>query len=89
MNEKCRVSSGKGQEKTHYDCQLAPVPIKCGAGQASTAMKGETQPGAKVLMEEVLPRENMLRVLRRVRSNKGAPGVMDQLLSAVHREDYF
>jgi RNA-directed DNA polymerase len=43
--------------------------------QASTAEKEETQPGAKVLMEEVLRRENMLRALRRVRSNKGAPGV--------------
>ena len=39
--------------------------------QASTAVKEETQPGAKVLMEEVLRRENMLRALRRVRSNKG------------------
>jgi RNA-directed DNA polymerase len=28
-----------------------------------------------MLMEEVLRRENMLRALRRVRSNKGAPGV--------------
>src|SRR5512139_3167972 len=43
--------------------------------QASTAVKEKTQPGAKVLMEEVLRRENMLRALRRVRSNKGAPGV--------------
>jgi RNA-directed DNA polymerase len=43
--------------------------------QASTVEKEGTQPGAKVLMEEVLRRENMLRALRRVRSNKGAPGV--------------
>ena len=43
--------------------------------QTSTVEKGETQPGAKVLMEEVLRRENMLRALRRVRSNKGAPGI--------------
>ncbi len=43
--------------------------------QAYTAEKEETQSGAVVLMEEVLRRENMLRALRRVRSNKGAPGV--------------
>jgi RNA-directed DNA polymerase len=43
--------------------------------QASTVVKEETQPGAKVLMEEVLRRENMLRAPRRVRSNKRAPGV--------------
>jgi RNA-directed DNA polymerase len=43
--------------------------------QASTAEKEETQLGASVLLEEVLRRENMLRALRRVRSNKGAPGV--------------
>jgi len=43
--------------------------------QTSTAEKEETQSGAKVLMEEVLRHENMLRALRRVRSNKGAPGV--------------
>jgi retron-type reverse transcriptase len=48
---------------------------KEGERQASTAVKEKTQPGAKVLMEEVLRRENMLRALRRVRSNKGAPGV--------------
>src|SRR5512139_1926275 len=42
--------------------------------QASTVEKEETQAGAKVLMEEVLRRENMLRALRRVRSNKGGTG---------------
>jgi RNA-directed DNA polymerase len=43
--------------------------------QASTAVKEETQPGARMLLEEVLRRENMLSALRRVRSNKGAPGI--------------
>jgi len=43
--------------------------------QASTTEKEETQPEAMMLMGEVLRRENMLRALRRVRSNKGAPGV--------------
>jgi RNA-directed DNA polymerase len=43
--------------------------------QASTAVKGKTQPEAERLLEEVLRRENMLSALRRVRSNKGAPGI--------------
>ena len=43
--------------------------------QASTAVKEKTQPGARMLLEEVLRRENMLSALRRVRSNKGAPGI--------------
>ena len=43
--------------------------------QASTAVKEKTQPEAERLLEEVLRRENMLSALRRVRSNKGAPGI--------------
>ncbi len=43
--------------------------------QASTAVKEKTQPEAGKLLEEMLRRENMLNALRRVRSNKGAPGI--------------
>ena len=43
--------------------------------QATTAVKEKTQPEAEMLLEEVLRRENMLRALRRVRANKGAPGM--------------
>ena len=43
--------------------------------QASTAVEGKTQPGTEMLLEEVLRRENMLNALRRVCSNKGAPGM--------------
>ena len=43
--------------------------------QTSTAVKEKTQPEAEMLLEEVLRRENMLSALRRVRSNKGAPGM--------------
>ena len=43
--------------------------------QTSTAVKEKTQPEAMRLLEEVLRRENMLNALRRVRSNKGAPGI--------------
>jgi RNA-directed DNA polymerase len=43
--------------------------------QASTAATEKTQPEALKLMEEVLRRENLIKALRRVRPNKGAPGV--------------
>src|SRR5512139_3705304 len=43
--------------------------------QTSTAVKEKTQPETERLLEEVLRRENMLSALRRVRSNKGAPGI--------------
>jgi RNA-directed DNA polymerase len=43
--------------------------------QTSTVVKEKTQPEAMMLMEEVLRRENLIRALKRVRSNKGAPGI--------------
>ena len=57
-----RVAGGTGQKKERER-------------QASTAVKEKTQPEAERLLEEVLRRENMLSALRRVRSNKGAPGI--------------
>jgi RNA-directed DNA polymerase len=43
--------------------------------QAFTVVKEKTQPEAERVLEEVLRRENMVSALRRVRSNKGAPGM--------------
>jgi RNA-directed DNA polymerase len=43
--------------------------------QASTAVMGKTRPEGMGLLEEVLRRENLLSAFRRVRSNKGAPGI--------------
>ncbi len=57
-----KVAGGAGERKE-------------GERQASTAVKEKTQPGAMGLLEEVLRRENMLSAFRRVRSNKGAPGM--------------
>jgi RNA-directed DNA polymerase len=57
-----RVAGGTGEKKERER-------------QTSTAVKEKTQPGAEMLLEEVLRRENMLRALKRVRSNKGAPGI--------------
>ena len=43
--------------------------------QANPAMEDMTGPQTQKLMEEVLRRENLFRALKRVRSNKGAPGI--------------
>jgi RNA-directed DNA polymerase len=43
--------------------------------QASAADKENAQPKAEKLMEEVLCRENLMEALKRVRSNRGAPGI--------------
>lgn len=59
--------------------------------QASTAAEEHAQPEAMNLLEEVLRRENLIIALRRVQSNKGAPGVdrmTVQELSAYLREHW-
>jgi RNA-directed DNA polymerase len=43
--------------------------------QTATANAESIGPQTHELMEEVLRRENLLKALRRVQSNKGAPGV--------------
>lgn len=43
--------------------------------QASAAAEENAQPETTKLLEEVLRRENLILALRRVQSNKGAPGV--------------
>jgi len=43
--------------------------------QASAAETEKTRPEAKELIEEVVRRENLTRAWKRVRSNKGAPGI--------------
>jgi len=45
------------------------------ASQAHTACDGYAGDGTSRLMEEVLRRENLMRAYKRVKSNKGAPGV--------------
>ena len=45
------------------------------SGQATTATDADAHPGTVSLLELVLERENLLRALKRVRRNKGSPGV--------------
>lgn len=45
------------------------------ARQAPPAKEDQADPRTDTLMEEVVHRENLLSALKRVRSNKGAPGV--------------
>ena len=53
------------------------------SGEASTAAGGNARSGTEHLMEEVVARENLRRALKRVKQNKGSPGVdgmrVDQL----------
>lgn len=43
--------------------------------QASAAVKDESRPETTMLLEEVLRRENLITAYRKVRANKGAPGI--------------
>jgi RNA-directed DNA polymerase len=43
--------------------------------QASAAVKEESRPETTMLLEEVLRRENLITAYRKVRANKGAPGI--------------
>jgi group II intron reverse transcriptase/maturase len=45
------------------------------SGEASTAASGNERPGTDRLMEEVVQRGNAKAALKRVRQNKGSPGV--------------
>ena len=45
------------------------------SGEAPTAVSGTERSGASGLMERVLARPNMLAALKRVRKNKGSPGI--------------
>ena len=45
------------------------------SGQASTATIGNERPGTSRLLEEALSRPNLQRALKRVRRNKGSPGI--------------
>lgn len=45
------------------------------SGQASPAATGNERPGEGSLMEKVLARPNLMRALKRVRKNRGSPGI--------------
>lgn len=51
------------------------APMGQRSGEASTAANGDERPGTNHLMEEVVERSNAKAALKRVRQNKGSPGV--------------
>jgi RNA-directed DNA polymerase len=51
------------------------APSSQRSGEASTAASGNERPGTDRLMEEVVQRGNAKAALKRVRQNKGSPGV--------------
>ena len=58
-------------------------------GEAPTAGRGHGCSGTSRLMEEVVERENLKAALRRVRQNKGGPGIdgmkTEELLAGTYR----
>ena len=53
----------------------APSAVARGSESSTAAPAIERQANTERLMEEVCERENLKRALRRVRSNKGSPGI--------------
>jgi RNA-directed DNA polymerase len=51
------------------------APTDRRSGEASTAVSGNERPGTDRLMEEVVQRGNAKAALKRVKQNKGSPGV--------------
>src|SRR5690606_8294514 len=45
------------------------------SGEAFSAVQGDERSGDGDLMEKVVERDNLIRALKRVRSNKGSPGI--------------
>jgi RNA-directed DNA polymerase len=52
-------------------------------GEARPAVQGDERSGINDLMERVIERENCLRALKRVRSNKGSPGIDGMTVEAL------
>ena len=70
------------EEGKHQKPKREPMPRESDevadarqGGESSTAADGDERSGSEHLMEKVLARENMRTALRRVRQNKGGPGV--------------
>ena len=51
------------------------APTEPRSGEARSAADGDERSGTDHLMEEVVERRNMQAALKRVRQNKGSPGV--------------
>jgi group II intron reverse transcriptase/maturase len=83
------------EEGRHQKSKREPLPrerdevaITKQGGESSTAADGDERSGSEHLMERVVARENMRTALKRVRQNKGGPGVdgmtVDELPSHLH-----
>jgi group II intron reverse transcriptase/maturase len=71
------------EDATRQKIRQLVLPLDCRgeapscqrSGEASTAASGNERPGTDHLMEEVVQRGNAKAALKRVRQNKGSPGV--------------
>ena len=55
----------------------------CGSGEAEGATRGHERSGTDRLMEQVVERDNMFAALKRVRANKGSPGIDGMTVDAL------
>jgi len=51
------------------------APSRGRSGEASTAANGTERSGTDRLMEEAVERDNLRQALKRVKANKGSPGI--------------
>ena len=72
------LRNARRQKSTQVELPLGDrgeAPTDPRSGEASTATNGNERSGNDHLMEKVVERSNMQRALKRVRKNKGSPGI--------------
>lgn len=66
-----------------FDDLRGEAPEVGGGGSATTATLGDASPGMDTLLDEVLAASNMRRALKRVKGNRGSPGVDGMTVQAL------
>ena len=74
------MSLGKAKRQKSMQLELpleerGEAPMDQRSGEACPAINGDERPGAAALMERVVGSSNAKAALKRVRQNKGSPGV--------------
>jgi RNA-directed DNA polymerase len=72
------LAAGKRQKSEQLELPLGTwgeAPGSQRSGETAAATQGTERSGTDCLMEEVVERDNALKALKRVRKNKGSPGV--------------
>lgn len=70
-----RLGSGEGLNETESEPTVTLEGARPQSEEAPTAGHGNGRSGTSRLMEEVVERDNLKAALKRVRHNKGSPGI--------------